>query len=766
MATNNGQSHWNDIIEPGGSRTSGRDSLPSRRAARVGSVSHTSRKAAKASSADKKGPARKKHRWAKRIGFSILTVFLGVFIAGMAMFLYLYNTLAVPAPDDLALAQKTTVYYADGTTEMGTLGEINRQIIDTTTLPDYVPKTIVASEDRTFYTNNGVDLKGIFRALINNLRGGARQGGSTLTQQYVERYYIGETTSYTGKLKEAVLAIKINREKSKDEVIGAYMNTIYFGRGAYGIDAAAQAYFGHGANQLTLSESALLAAVIPAPSAWDPAVNPDKAKERWERDLNLMVEDGWITQAEKDAAVFPETIDPDSLGNASMTGTTGYLMAQVKAELLASGQFDDDKISQGGLRITSTIVKEHQDQAVAAAEGMNEVRGWDPTHQHVALSSMDPATGEILAEYAGADYEQRQQNAVTQDIAMAGSSFKPFALLANARLGGTVNDTFSGKSPQYFRDMKTPVFNDGGYSFGDVTLVKATAYSINTVFVALNDDVEPENTRKAAVDAGIPEETLGLNDHILNVLGPSSPHNIDLTTAYSTIANGGERVTAHIVKKVEDSNGKLLYSGDVAPKRVFDVEEVSSIMPALEAVTSGDGTASRVNASIPRLTTAGKTGTSSDQLSAQFVGFVPGMVTAVSMYQSDDEGNSVPLDDVGGIGQFHGGDWPVDVWIDYMKPATADLTETEFTWKVKSNRKARNAPTPTPSASSEAPQSSYEPTATPTPEPTATGEPTKDSTEGGNNGANNGNNGGGNDNNTGGGNDNNGGGTGNGNRRN
>ena len=748
MATNNGQSDWNDIIEPGGSRTSGRGSLPSRRAARAGSGSHTSRKAVKASSADKKGSAKKKHRWAKRIGFSILTVFLGVFIAGMAMFLYLYNTLAVPAPDDLALAQKTTVYYADGTTEMGTLGEINRQIIDTTTLPDYVPKTIVASEDRTFYTNNGVDLKGIFRALINNLRGGARQGGSTLTQQYVERYYIGETTSYTGKLKEAVLAIKINREKSKDEVIGAYMNTIYFGRGAYGIDAAAQAYFGHGANQLTLSESALLAAVIPAPSAWDPAVNPDKAKERWERDLNLMVEDGWITQAEKDAAVFPETIDPDSLGNASMTGTTGYLMAQVKAELLASGQFDDDKISQGGLRITSTIVKEHQDQAVAAAEGMNEVRGWDPTHQHVALSSMDPATGEILAEYAGADYEQRQQNAVTQDIAMAGSSFKPFALLANARLGGTVNDTFSGKSPQYFRDMKTPVFNDGGYSFGDVTLVKATAYSINTVFVALNDDVEPENTRKAAVDAGIPEETLGLNDHILNVLGSASPHNIDLTTAYSTIANGGERVTAHIVKKVEDSNGKLLYSGDVAPKRVFDVEEISSIMPALEAVTKGEGTAANVDPAIARLATAGKTGTSSDQLSAQFVGFVPGMVTTVSMYQSDDEGNSVPLDDVGGIGQFHGGDWPVDVWIDYMKPATADLTETEFTWKVKSNRKARNTPTPTPSASSEAPQSAAEPTETPAPTEMPSTEPTENSENGGN--GNNGNNGNGSNNGNGG----------------
>ena len=760
MATNNGQSDWNDIIEPGGSRTSGRDSLPPRRAARAGSGSHASRKAAKASSAGKKGPAKKKHRWAKRIGFSILTVFLGVFIAGMAVFLYLYNTLAVPAPDDLALAQKTTVYYADGTTEMGTLGEINRQIIDTTTLPDYVSKTIVASEDRTFYTNNGVDLKGIFRALVNNLRGGARQGGSTLTQQYVERYYIGETTSYTGKLKEAVLAIKINREKSKDEVIGAYMNTIYFGRGAYGIDAAAQAYFGHGAHELTLSESALLAAVIPAPSAWDPAVNPDKAKERWERDLNLMVEDGWITQAERDAAVFPETIDPDTLNSASMTGTNGYLMAQVKQELIASGQFDEDKISQGGLRITSTIVKEHQEQAVAAAEGMNEVEGWDPTHQHVALSSMDPTTGEILAEYAGADYEKRQQNAVTQDIAMAGSSFKPFALLANARLGGTVYDTYSGKSPQYFRGMGTPVYNDGGYSFGNVTLVKATAYSMNTVFVGLNDDVEPENTLKAAIDAGIPEDTVGLNDELLNVLGPSSPHNIDLTTAYSTIANGGERVTAHIVKKVEDSNGKLLYSGDVAPKRVFEVEEVSSIMPALEAVTKGEGTAANVDSAIARLTTAGKTGTSSDQLSAQFVGFVPGMVTAVSMYQSDDAGNSVPLDDVGGLDQFHGGDWPVDVWIDYMKPATANLPGDDFPWKVESNRKVHNnAPTPAPSATTEAPQSAAEPTETPTPTETPSTEPTENSENGGN-GSNNGNNGngnGGNGSNNGNGGNNNGG---------
>ena len=762
MATSNGKNNGNGNVEPGSQSASGQEHLPPRRPSHSAHASGSSTKAATASPSDKKSPKKKRFRWAKRIGFGILTIFLGFFIVGMAVFLYLYNTLSVPAPADLALAQKTTVYYADGTTEMGSLGEINRQIVDTTKIPDYVSKAIVASEDRTFYTNSGVDVKGILRALVNNLRGGARQGASTLTQQYVERYFVGKTTdTYGGKLKESVLALKINREKSKDEVIGAYMNTIYFGRGAYGIDAAAQAYFGHGAHELTLSESALLAAVIPAPSAWDPAVNPDKAKERWERDLNLMVEDGWLTQAERDAAVFPETIDPDTLNSASMTGTNGYLMAQVKQELIASGQFDEDKISQGGLRITSTIVKEHQEQAVAAAEGMNEVEGWDPTHQHVALSSMDPATGEILAEYAGADYEKRQQNAVTQDIAMAGSSFKPFALLANARLGGTVYDTYSGKSPQYFRGMGTPVYNDGGYSFGNVTLVKATAYSMNTVFVGLNDDVEPENTLKAAIDAGIPEDTVGLNDELLNVLGPSSPHNIDLTTAYSTIANGGERVTAHIVKKVEDSNGKLLYSGDVAPKRVFEVEEVSSIMPALEAVTKGEGTAANVDSAIARLTTAGKTGTSSDQLSAQFVGFVPGMVTAVSMYQSDDAGNSVPLDDVGGLDQFHGGDWPVDVWIDYMKPATANLPGDDFPWKVESNRKVHNnAPTPAPSATSEAPQSGAEPTETPTPTETPSTEPTENSENGGN--GNNGNNGNGSNNGNGGNNNGNGSNNGNG----
>ena len=208
--------------------------------------------------------------------------FLGCFfllIAAVATaFIIAYNTVKVPEPSEFAQAQSTTVFYADGTTEMGTFAEIDRTIIDTTTIPDYIGNAVVASEDRTFYTNNGVDPKGIVRALWNNLRGGDRQGASTLTQQYIKNYYVDTTSSYLGKFQQAIMAIKIDRELSKKQILGSYLNTVYFGRGAYGIEAAAQAYFGHSAAQMTVSESALLAGILPAPSAWDPAVDAGQAQ--------------------------------------------------------------------------------------------------------------------------------------------------------------------------------------------------------------------------------------------------------------------------------------------------------------------------------------------------------------------------------------------------------------------------------------------------------------------------------------------------------
>ena len=681
----------------------------------------------------KKGPAKggkankgkKKRSLGARIGRGILFTFLGLIIAGLGTFLVAYAALTVPQADQVALAQTTTVYYADGTTEMGRMSQVNRKIIDASTLPDYVAHAVVASEDRTFYTNSGVDLKGIGRALVNNIRGGARQGASTLTQQYVERYYVGETTGYVGKAKEAILALKINREQSKDQIIGNYLNTIYFGRGAYGIEAASQAYFGHEAKDLTLSEAAMIAGIIPAPSAWDPAVDEEKARSRWTRVINLMVEDGWISQADANAAEFPKTIDPDTLGGPTMEGPTGYLMEQIRTELAQEGGFTADQLATGGYRIISTIDKEKQDQAVEAAEYMYTVRGWNEDSMHVALTSLDPATGEIVAEYGGKDYLKRQQNGATQDIMAAGSTFKPFALIAHAEQGGSIYDTYDGSSPKTFSGLARPVSNDSGVSWGRQNLVNATKNSINTVFVGLNQEVGPATTKQVAVELGIPEDTNGLDDSLLNVLGFAAPHNIDLAHAYSTIASGGQRTTPHIVREVQNYDGSKVFQTTVNPKQVFDTKTMSTVLPALQAVTASGGTAEA--AAVLKQDSGGKTGTSEEQKTAQFVGFTPSLVTAVSMYQLDENGSPVSLTNIGGLGQFHGGDWPVTVWVRYMKAVSANDTKLHFDWYKRQTATPVNpapvatttptpteeTPTPTPEATQETPGSEVQPTVTP-----------------------------------------------------
>lgn len=681
----------------------------------------------------KKGPAKggktnkgkKKRSLGARIGRGILFTFLGLIIAGLGTFLVAYAALTVPQADQVALAQTTTVYYSDGTTEMGRMSQVNRKIIDASTLPDYVAHAVVASEDRTFYTNSGVDLKGIGRALVNNIRGGARQGASTLTQQYVERYYVGETTGYVGKAKEAILALKINREQSKDQIIGNYLNTIYFGRGAYGIEAASQAYFGHEAKDLTLSEAAMLAGIIPAPSAWDPAVDEEKARSRWTRVINLMVEDGWISQADANAAEFPKTIDPDTLSGPTMEGPTGYLMEQIRTELAQEGGFTADQLATGGYRIISTIDKEKQDQAVEAAEYMYTVRGWNEDSMHVALTSLDPATGEIVAEYGGKDYLKRQQNAATQDIMAAGSTFKPFALVAHAEQGGSIYDTYDGSSPKTFSGLARPVSNDSGVSWGRQNLVNATKNSINTVFVGLNQEVGPATTKQVAVELGIPEDTSGLDDSLLNVLGFAAPHNIDLAHAYSTIASGGQRTTPHIVREVQNSDGSKVFQTTVNPKQVFDTKTMSTVLPALQSVTASGGTAEA--AAVLKQDTGGKTGTSEEQKTAQFVGFTPSLVTAVSMYQLDENGSPVSLTNIGGLGQFHGGDWPVTVWVRYMKAASANDTKLHFDWYKRQTATPVNpapvatttptpteeTPTPTPEATQGTPGVEVQPTVTP-----------------------------------------------------
>lgn len=674
---------------------------------------------------------KKKKSTGARIGIGILITILMMVILGSVGFMLAYASVTVPKPGEFAMAQKTTVFYSDGETELGTFAEIDRTIIDTSTIPDYVGKAVIASEDRTFYTNSGIDLKGVARAFINNVRGGSLQGASTLSQQYVERYYLDTTTSIPGKIKEALLALKINRQQSKEEILENYLNTIYFGRGAYGVEEASLKYFGHPATDLTLSESAMLAGIIPAPSAWDPAVDPDMAQARFDRVLKHMVEDGWITQEEADNTAFPETIDPQS--ETSMTGWKGHLMQQIRSEFESRAGITPEQLDSGGYVIVTTLDKDLQNFAV---EAVNELPDDHNAGLQVALSSINPANGEILAEFAGADYQERQSNSVTQDRAMAGSTMKPFGLIAYMQAGGTIEDMYNGNSPLQITDKRTgevtpPLSNYGDYSFGYVNMIRATALSINTPFVEMNNEMGPGKTREAAVKLGLPEDTLGLDDTIRNILGSASPHNLDLTRAYATIASGGLRSTPHIIKEVTRYDGEQIYQGPTSTERVFDSEIISAALPGMQASAQwGSGE----KAGIIGRPVLAKTGSSEENRSAQFAGAIPQLATVVSMYQIGENGNEVSITPFGGEYEVTGSTWPGTVWQSYMLKAIDKYEVADFDWYKpdfrKSTFKTYTPPTETTATETRSTERNQEPVQTQAPNETgATNPPTEPATE-------------------------------------
>lgn len=628
--------------------------------------------------------------WVKRILGLLTGLVLVAIIAGCLTFLIAYYRLEVPEAQKFANAQVTTVYWGDTNKMMGKFAERNRTIVDTKSFENsYIRDAVVASEDRTFYENSGIDIKGIARALWNNVRGRPTQGASTLTQQYVENYYTGKNTGYTGKFKETILALKINRQVPKEKILNDYLNTIYFGRGAYGIEAAANAYFGKSAKDLNLSESALLAGIIPAPNAWDPLVSPEKAQQRWQRVLNLMASDNMIKKNEKNAAKFPQVQKKKQEGTY-FKGTTGYLLQHVRQELVTQIGYTEDEIDRAGIRIYTTIDPEKQKLLEEAVATLPENK---PEGLRVAATSIDTATGAVIAEYGGADYQKVQRNAVTQDVAQAGSTFKPFALLAALEHGHKLSEQINGSGPMKIGDDW--VGNYGGASYGQVDLIRATKYSINTAYVRLNSEIGMDATRQVAIAAGYSKNTVGLDKNsIVGVLGTSSPHNLEIAEAYTTFATGGIRRTAHIIDKVTDSSGNILYEADTAGIRQFEEENISELTKALAAVTETGGTgdtAGKLGRPV-----AAKTGSSNDNRSAQFVGYVPQMVTAISMYQVGKDGAEESITPFGGVREVTGSTWPAKLWLAYMRPAVKGLEPQPLfsseTSKYRVRPKEKNTP--------------------------------------------------------------------------
>lgn len=615
---------------------------------------------------DPKTGKKKRHilRW-------ILIAFAVLLTAGIATFAVLYATIQVPGPEKMAMAQKTTVYYADGTTPIGTFAQQNREIIECSALPDYVGNSIVASENRTFWSDKGIDLKGIGRALLNNITKGTRQGGSTITQQYAERYYLGETTTYKGKVKEAILALKIAQTQDKKQVLCNYMNTIYFGRNSYGIQAAAKAYFGVDAKDLTLLQAATLAGLIPSPNNWDPAVNKEMAQKRFTRVIKIMREDNMISTKDAKGAQMPETIA--NATNNVYQGTNGYLLQMVRQELVKSKAFTEEELDTGGYNIVTSIDKTQQDLMYQTAS---------PTQAKVALPNglqvggiaINPKDGTITALYAGEDYITKPLNNVTQATFEVGSTMKPFTLLATVEQGVSLQTLFNGNSPRSFPGLSQTMHNAGNVSYGNINLIQATANSVNTVFMDLQQKLGSQTIADTAHKAGVTGDisTTGEQGQY-TTLGNDGLTLKSMAQGYQTIANQGSTIKLHLVTHVYDSAKKDLYNPPTQSEQTFSAQSTGLVVQAMQAtIQSGTGKEAR-SIGVPM---AGKSGTANDTRAACFVGFTPSLLSYFAIWYPGEDGSAQAVPTFAGYA--NGGGYPAHLFTQFMKQALSGTKAEQF----------------------------------------------------------------------------------------
>ena len=614
---------------------------------------------------------------ARRIGKWALFTVLSLIALGAVAVAIAYATIRVPAPNDLANAQASIVYYDDGKTELARLSDAqgNRESVPLAKVPDHVQKAVLAAEDRDFYTNPGFSPTGIARSVWQALRGADVQGGgSTITQQYVKNYFLTSDRSLTRKFKEIIISVKIDQQQSKDQILENYLNTIYYGRGAYGIQTAAKAYFNKDVGQLSVAEGATLASIVNAPSLYDPALG-DKQKAnlatRVTYVLDGMVTEGWLSAADRAKVTGPaETVPPAK--NTAIAGPNGYIVDAVRKELASTLKLSDSDIDRGGLRVTTTINKAGQDAAIASVQ---KYLPKEATDVQAGLVSIKPGDGAIVAMYGGADFQKRQLNSATDAIMQAGSTFKPFADIAALQQGISTKTQFDGNSPQTFAGTK--IENEFNRSYGKLDLRQGLAKSVNTVYVNLNQKIGPANTKNAAIAAGLPEKTAGLDDTLTNVLGTASPRVVDVAGAFATIAANGQKTTSYLVAAVTSDTTDIDYKVNKQTTAAFGADVAADTIDAMQQVTAPGGTGARA-AQLGR-PTAGKTGTSEEHKSVWFTGFVPQLVTSVGMYR-DVNGVPQPLDNIPGldVSEVGGSSLPLSMWLDYMKVATKGMEVQQF----------------------------------------------------------------------------------------
>jgi len=572
-----------------------------------------------------------------------------------------------PTPDDLSTSQVATISYSDGS-PLATIrpaGAENRVKVSLSEVPEPVRYAVLSAEDRTFYSNPGFDVIGILRAGWHQLTGGVG-GGSTITQQYVKITTGQDQHSMWRKFREVIAAAKISKEYSKDQILEDYLNTIYLGRGAYGIQAAAKAYFGVDSHDLTYSQGALLAGLIQSPSRWDPAADPDKAKQRWNYVLDGMVAQHWLTPADRAAATFPTALAPKPAGGGIPGDHLGHIYSQVKAELENDG-ISEQAFNQEGLKITTTIDPAlEKDAATISAKVLKS----QPANLRTALVSIDPRTGAILAYYGG-------DNGVGLDYAQVlkqpGSSFKPFVMAAALEQNPPVGlgTQFDGSSPQTIAGQT--VANSDGDSCDSCDLKTAMTKSINTIFYQLAVQVGPSAVAQAAHQAGIPDSLLA-NPTAGIALGDKEVHPGDMASAYGTFAADGVYHAPHLITKVETSDNRVLYdSAGGAGEQRIDAQVARNVTESMMNVASS----SLIPLSDDR-EVAAKTGTTQSRIEGQnndawTVGYTPSMSTAVWVGTDDN----APIKTSGGS-PIYGRMVPGSIWEQFMNAALRNRSDEQF----------------------------------------------------------------------------------------
>jgi penicillin-binding protein 1A len=571
--------------------------------------------------------------------------------------------------------QTTFVYDSKGNQITALHAEINRVIVPLADISPNLRDAVIAIEDKGFFRHGGVDVAAIVRAAWENVATGhIEQGGSTITQQYVKNVFTGGERTFARKLHEAILAMKLENQYSKNEILEKYLNTVYFGHGAYGAQAAALTYFGVPVSKLRVTQAALLAGLIAAPGRWDPEQEPEAALGRRNIVLDRMAEQGYITA--HDAARYQKK--PIRLpGLKRPTTLYPYFVQDVTTQLLARDGYD--RTFEGGLRVHTTVDPTMQ-QAAEAAVAQHLP---DPADPSAALVAIDPSTGEIRAMVGGRDFEKRKFNLATQGHRQTGSAAKTFTLTAAVEQGISLNTVWNGPasitiddkrclSPDPQNPGQDKPWEVGNYADGEAgtfTLAQAIAHSVNTIFAQLVVDVGPDHVAEVMHDLGVRQSKL--QDVCSITLGSQAVTPLEMASSYATLAARGVYHPPVAITEIKSASGQVVEQAPLQGERVMNQNDADVVTYALQGVIqSGTGTAANIGRPA-----AGKTGTGQNFQDAWFCGYTPQLAACVWVGYRKGE---IPMHNVEGVPNVFGGSIPAGIWHDFMAKAMETQPVQDF----------------------------------------------------------------------------------------